>query len=139
MRLRPTATECLALAIAAAVSIGSIAYEEYAALRAERDASSDAQADLATGVLRLKFGGKAQPWRSTEIRLFREREGIEIQFVYGCCPTTYQSRYARTYNDRVVRDIQMRKPSFSVNQIYGDARREWELSYAIPSDDDAAR
>jgi hypothetical protein len=130
MRLRPTSLELLILLSVVGVST-ALGIEEVGTRRGLRDGVNDAEADIASGRLRWMCGGKPRHWRSTENRLLKERYGVESRSLYGCCPTSYQSSYARAYNDRMQRHLVEAHPEFSIADLDADARREWERAKGI--------
>lgn len=130
MRLRPTALKLLVL-LAVVGGLAALGVEWAGTHRGERDGLSDAEADIEAGRLRWMSGGKPRAWRSITNRLFKERYGVEPRTLYGCCPTSFQSSYGLTYNDRIQRHLAERFPEFSYNELDDDARREWEEAKGI--------
>ncbi|MBW3597658.1 MAG: hypothetical protein KY475_10320 [Planctomycetes bacterium] len=124
MRLLPTIPELILLLLIVIV-LGSLAYDWYAGYCGERDGAAEAVEDLAAGRLRLKLGGKIQPWNSNLVGIFRERYGIDVQFVHGCVPSAYDSAYTRAYNERVLRHIADEAPEFSLDRAFDEAHDEW--------------
>jgi len=130
MRLRPTALELLVL-LAVVGGLTALGVEGLGTHRGERDGLSDAEADIEAGRPRWMSSGKPRAWRSITDRLFKERYGVEPQRLYGCCPTSFQASYGRTYNDCIHRHLAKRFPEFSYNDLDDDARREWEQAQGI--------
>lgn len=106
------------------ITLSLLGYEELRAYMGARDGNSDAIADLNSGILRLKWGGHAKPWRLNVIRLFRERYGVEIQYPYGCTNDAYDDHYASAYNKLMYREIKQKHPALSMDDVIEEARRQ---------------
>jgi hypothetical protein len=72
------------------------------------------------------LGGKHQPWTAISERLLHERYGVAMTRHHYCCPTEYESHYARAYNERISRHLAETFPAFSIHDLFDDAHREWE-------------
>jgi len=91
----------------------------------EREGRSDAERDIAAGVLRLKTYGlyRPVPWRVEYERLMKERLRVELEPVPGCDVDDHLRRSAEGYNRRMEQEISKRFGSGAHDAILTEARK----------------
>ena len=94
-----------------------------------RDGLQDAEVDLAAGQLKLMFAGKPPSCREQMKTILRERYGVAIEYVGGCCPSEYRSAYNEAYNRRIDAALQSRAEGFNLALAYNNVREEAGKAY----------
>jgi hypothetical protein len=94
-----------------------------------RDGLQDAEVDVAGGQLKLMFAGKPPYCREQMKTIFRERHGVTLEFVGGCCPSAYRRAYNDGYNRRMEKAIEARTADFDLASAYDSAREEATKAY----------
>ena len=125
MRLVPrfTIVEWLVL-LAIGGLLSTFVYDEVQERLGARDGLNDAESEIASGELKLKFAGKPPYCREHMEAIFRERYGITLEYVGGCCPSPYRRGYNRGYDDRMLQAIRLRIPGFTVGPAYESVRAD---------------
>lgn len=124
MRFRLTAAEWV-LAVAILPIVFYFGFDIFVGYRGKREGIAAAQADLTAGRLGLKAGGLRRPWRASSVRLGKELYGIEIEYVCGCCPSTYQFAYMSAYNKQMMPHVAEAAPDFTWQKLREKAEKEW--------------
>jgi hypothetical protein len=85
--------------------------------RGARAGFADAQSDLATGHLRVQFGGKWKSFSHKAEKLAYVSYGIELVNT-GCVQTPYKNGYLRAYNHVMQQAIDQRFANVSLDSIW---------------------
>ena len=125
MRLLPrfTIVEWLVLLVIGGM-LSTFAYDEVQARLGTRDGLKDAEADIAAGSFKLKFAGLPPFCRNQMKEVFRERYGITLEYIGGCCPSSYRRDYNAAYNERMQNELVTRFPDFAKDTVYEGVRQE---------------
>jgi len=123
MRLLPRFTIVEWLVVLAVCGLlSTIAYDEIQARLGACDGRNDADADIAANTLGLKFAGKPPYCRKQMVAIFQEQYGISLEYIGGCCPSSYGMAYNSAYNDRMEATIRLRDPDFDPDTVFTSVR-----------------
>ena len=102
--------------------LSTFAYDDLQARLGARDGRTDGDADVAADTLRLKHAGKPPHCRNHMTAIFQERFSVSLEYIGGCCPSSYRRAYNSAYNDRMHTAIQIRDPTFDPVASYNEVR-----------------
>ena len=127
MRLLPrfTIAELLVLLVIGGM-LSTFLLEEVGGRLGSRDGVKDAETDIAAGSLKLKFAGKPPYCREQMKAVFRERYGVTLEYIGGCCPSSYRRNYNSAYNDQMQKAAVLRFPGFAMDTVHASVREEAE-------------
>jgi hypothetical protein len=125
VRLLPrfTIVEWLVLLVIGGM-LSTFLLEELGGRLGSRDGVKDAETDIAAGSLKLKFAGKPPYYREQMKAIFRERYGVTLEYIGGCCPSSYRRNYNAAYNDQMQKAAVLRFPDFAIDTVYASVREE---------------
>ena len=127
MRLLPrlTIAELLVLLVIGGM-LSTFLLEEVGGRLGSRDGVKDAETDIAAGSIKLKFAGKPPYYREQMKAVFHERYGVTLEYIGGCCPSSYRRMYNAAYNDQMQKAAVLRFPDFAIDTVYSSVREEAE-------------
>ncbi len=110
--------------------LSTFAYDELQARLGTRDGLRDAETDIASGTLKLKFAGLPPFCRAQMKAVFHERYSVTLEHIGGCCPSPYRTHYNAAYNEQTQKELVVRFPDFANNTVYDSVRQEAERRHA---------
>ncbi len=111
-----------------ALGVGVLAfvacYSTQGSWLAENKGRADARRDLKAGKLRVEaMGGPSEPWEGTNVRLLKERYGIEFDLVADCVVSDSVIGHAKGYNEIMGAEISRRFGKDVLGKTAEEARK----------------
>jgi hypothetical protein len=86
-----------------------------------QEGKAEADRDIKAGVLRIKIYGLPGPGEAEYQQLLKERLGVELARVAGCCVTVDLTESVRGYNERMTAMIEQRFGQGALTRIEKEA------------------